>query len=347
MRLVVQSPTRPERIISALEDMIEEDTSAIRLAVAYVTLSGTDLLIERMVQKLGEQKWNRVNKQIITCFDFGFTEPEALTKWMSLPGSSVRAQNAELVLEGNLNPKTAFHVKMYEFRTDAYANLMVGSANLSERALSVNSEAATVHTGISKLKSLNANWKRMRFGSAVVDAALIAAYDALRTANPPPPAPPIASPATVPAQSLWDALQAGGCDPSGYEYFWVDAGYLSGGSVNQLELPRGANTYFGFAFDDYDRAQESIGSVGLAVRSAFHANRPLSWHGDNRMERINLPTGESYAGNVMLFRRRARHFELTWAQIGSQRAFAWASASEAAGQRHKVGQKGNRTCGLF
>jgi hypothetical protein len=40
MRLVVQSPTRPERIISALEDMIEEDTSAIRLAVAYVTLSG-------------------------------------------------------------------------------------------------------------------------------------------------------------------------------------------------------------------------------------------------------------------------------------------------------------------
>lgn len=85
----------------------------------------------------------------------------------------------------------------------------------------------------------------------------------------------------------------------------------------------------------------------LAVRSSFHSKQPLSWHGDNKMERINLPTGESYAGNVMLFRRRPGHFELTWTPLGSQRALAWASASQAAGQRHKVGQKGARTCGLF
>ncbi len=38
MNLIVQSPTRPERIISALEDMFEDNTSEIRLAVAYVTL---------------------------------------------------------------------------------------------------------------------------------------------------------------------------------------------------------------------------------------------------------------------------------------------------------------------
>ena len=347
MRLVVQSPTRPERIISALEDMIEEDTSAIRLAVAYVTLSGTDLLIERLVQKLGEKKWSKVKKQIITCFDYGFTEPEALTKWCSLPSISVRAQNADLVLAGNLNPKTAFHVKMYDFRTNAHANLMVGSANLSERALVVNSEAATVHSGISKIKLLNVNWKRLRVGSVAVDADLIAAYDALRAKNPLSPPPPIPSPAGMPIQSLREAIEAGSCEPSNFEYFWVKAGFLSGEAESQLELPRGANRFFGFDFNDYHLAQVQIGNVGLAVRAAFHANRPVSWHGKNRMERINLVTGEIYAENTMLFRRRDGYFDLTWAADDSQRAFAWASASEAAGHRYRVGQRSDRICGLF
>ena len=48
------------------------------------------------------------------------------------------------------------------------------------------------------------------------------------------------------------------------------------------------------------------------------------------MERVNLPTGFNYAGNVMLFRRRPTWFDLTWTPLGSERAVAWAGASEAA-----------------
>lgn len=347
MQLVVQSPTRPERIIGALEDIIPDNASEIRLSVAYVSTNGTELLIDRLTERLMDAKWKSVTKQILTCFDYGITEPEALTIWSSLPGASVYIQNADLALSGNLNPQAAFHAKMYEFRFGTHANLMVGSANLSERALVFNSEAATVHTGLSDLKALDTHWKHLRFGSRLADAALIKAYALARAKQPPPPTNPVPTPVTVPSQSLWDAVSSGACDPESYEYFWLDAGYLSGGSQNQLELPRGANRFFDFHFEDYEPAQESIGTVTLAVRATFYNGRPLSWHGDNGMERINLPTDYTYLEKVILFRRRTGNFQLIATPSGSQRSAAWASASETVGRRYRVGQKGARRCGLF
>jgi hypothetical protein len=112
---------------------------------------------------------------------------------------------------------------MYEFRTRVHANLMVGSANLSERALIFNSEAATIHTAVPNLKALNGTWKRLQLGASVVNASLIAAYSAARAKYPPPSHPPIPSPTSVPAQSLWDATISGAAQPADYEYFWVDA----------------------------------------------------------------------------------------------------------------------------
>ncbi|BDV36689.1 phospholipase D family protein [Methylocystis iwaonis] len=347
MRLVVQSPTQPERIIGALEDIIDNETAEMRLSVAYVTASGVQLLIERLTERLGVSKWRKMRKRLITCVDYGITEPEAMTAWGALPLSSLHVHNADLITSTDFTPKIAFHIKMYEFRTGKKANLLVGSANLSERALVFNWEAASVHVGISNLKVLDGRWKQMRVGAIAADAALIAAYDAARRKHPPPPPPPIPPPSNSPSDSLWEAINSATCDPAGYEYFWVDAGYLSGGSQNQLELPRGANRYFGFSFANYDLPQEPIGTIGLAVRSALHSDRPLSWHGDNRMERVNLPTGFNYAGNVMLFRRRATWFDLTWTPLGSERAAAWAGASEAVGRRYWVGKKGGRVCGLF
>ena len=346
MRLIVQSPSRPERIIAALEDIVPDDTSEIRLSVAYVTQRGTDLFIERLFEKLGDTKWKRVKKRLLTCFDYGITEPEALKTWCALPRSAVFVQNAELVSGNNLYPAIAFHAKMFEFRAGALANFMVGSANLTERALTFNSEAATVHTGLSNLKSLDASWKRLCYGSRPADASLIKAYEAVQSKQLPHPTPSVPVPGSIPAQSLWDAMASGECDPVKHEYFWVDAGYLSGGSHSQLELPRGANRYFGFDFEDYPPTQVPIGVVNVSLQAAIYNGRPFSWHGDNKMERINLPTGFSYSG-VMLFRRRESVFQLLAASSGSQRALAWANASETAGRRYRVGQKGERRCGLF
>jgi HKD family nuclease len=347
MRLVVQSPTHPERIIGTLEDLVGEDTAEIRLSVAYVTMSGLQILVERLTEKLGVAKWDTMRKRLITCIDYGITEPKAMAAWSALPLSSLHVHNVDLIESTDFNPKIAFHIKMYEFRTDTKANLMIGSANLSERALIFNSEAVSVHVGVSNLKALDGTWKRMRAGAVVASAALIEAYDVARAKHPPLPPPPIPVPSGNPSQSLLEAINTAACDPAAYEYFWVDAGYLSGGSQNQLELPRGANRYFGFNFGDYHLLQAPIGTVDLAVRSAVHSERPLSWHGDNRMERVNLPTGFNYAGNVMLFRRRSTWFDLTWTPIGSERAVAWAGASAATGERYWVGRTGGRVCGLF
>jgi hypothetical protein len=122
---------------------------------------------------------------------------------------------------------------------------------------------------------------------------------------------------------------------------------MGGGAQNQLELPRGANRYFGFHFADYHLDQEKIGEVDLAVGAQFHSDRSLSWHGDNRMERIYLPTGTNYSKTTLLFRRRKTLFEFTWTPLGSDRALTWANASETAGRRYKVGVRGARLCGLF
>lgn len=347
MQFIVQSPSAPERILSALGDLTDDNLLELRFAVAYVTASGVEVLLDRIARKLGEQRWAAARKSLVTCTDHGITEPSALRRWLGLPRSSVMLRNAHLIDAGGLDPTSAFHAKVYEFRNAARSNLLVGSANLSERALTSNTEAATAHTDIGDLANLDAAWTAFCAGAVIVDAALVDAYEAVRLGAAPQPPPPIAPPMGAPAQPLWEAVNAGICTPSNFEYFWVEGGNLSGGSHNQLELPRGANRFFGFAFANYNNAQIPIGPVNLAIHAEFHTNRPLSWHGDNRMERLNLPTGQVYDGNVMLFRRRADRFDLIWTAAGRNRANAWAVASENAGRRYKLGQNSPRVCGFF
>ena len=348
MKLITQTPARPERILGALEELIEADTNEVRLGVAYITSAGLDLLLDRLRTKLGSKKWDKAKKRVITCVDYGITEPAALSRMIALPNALVRIHNAHLISHNQLSPSIAFHSKFYDLRTTAHANVLVGSANLTERALTANTEAATLERRITKLAPLNSAWVALSNGGTPVDPALIAAYRAVRATQPPVPKdPPTPAPSAAPGLSLGEAIEAGTCNPADWEFFWVDAGNLSGGSKNQLELPRGANRYFGFTFQDYHLAQQTIGSVGIVLGPGSPELRQVSWHGDNRMERVYLPTGIDYSGQVVLFRRLRKRFGLDWAPSGSERANSWARASETVNQRFKVGAKSARTCGLF
>lgn len=89
---------------------------------------------------------------------------------------------------------------------------------------------------------------------------------------------------------------------------WIHADALQGGSQNQLELPRGGHRFFGLDFDQYDHPHNlTIALIRLRRGSQTWSKRRLTWHGNNRMERFNLPTksqgGPSYADSVVLFRR--------------------------------------------
>ena len=124
----------------------------------------------------------------------------------------------------------------------------------------------------------------------------------------------------------------------------------SGGSGNQLELPRGANRFFGFDFDDYGDSHEVIGYPAITAAGRRWDDRPLTWHGNNKMERINLPTrakgGFLYANAAILFRRHVRGFELVVAPWNHGRAIAWRQASANSARVYRLGGLSSRVCGF-
>lgn len=125
----------------------------------------------------------------------------------------------------------------------------------------------------------------------------------------------------------------------------------SGGSHNQLEIPRGANRFFGFNHAIYGDEHITIGHPAFTIRGRRWTDRPLTWHGNNKMERINLPTqnqgGFEYRYTAVLFRRHAQGFEIYVAPWDDDAAVAWRAASDALGTVFRLGERGQRICGLF
>jgi len=134
---------------------------------------------------------------------------------------------------------------------------------------------------------------------------------------------------------------------------WIEARRLEGGSGNQLELPRGAHRFFDFEFDQYDSPSNvTIGQPVLVAGRKRWLDRKLSWHGDNMMERINLPTeaqgGYAYHNTFVLFRRRpGGAFELVVSPAGSDLAKAWLASAAGFGKVYRIGQVTQRLAGFI
>lgn len=118
-------------------------------------------------------------------------------------------------------------------------------------------------------------------------------------------------------------------EPGAYTQMWVPSRGMQGGARTQLELPRRSHRFFGAAYADYDfeRVDRIAEPVLVSGRRRWR-DRPLTWHGDNAMERINLPSPamggfEYYENSLILFRRVAPNtFEL--------RVYPWGSDSARA-----------------
>jgi hypothetical protein len=127
---------------------------------------------------------------------------------------------------------------------------------------------------------------------------------------------------------------------------------LQGGARTQLELPRGAHRFFGATYEGYDyRRVDHIAEPVLVAGRRRWADRPLTWHGDNAMERINLPSlamgGFEYEDSLILFRRVAKNtFELRVYPWDSDTARAYIEASRQAGRLFRVGRNSNRLAGF-
>lgn len=349
--LILQSPARANAILEAIMAATSPRTEEFNVAVAYVTYQGARTLLDGLAGAV-EVRWASIPKCVVTCFDFGHTEPDALA-YLEDAGFEVRIANlgAGGVIRLVPNP-ASFHPKIYIAPTGRGANVIIGSANLSRRALTVNTEAVT-SMALDDEDAWRPSWKRLVDCSVRMSPQLLKAYRKMRPrqqkqrTHDEPPVPPPAPPNTLP---LFRESVAREVDPATYKAFWVQVGMPSGGAGSQLEMPRLANRYFGFSHSKYDNEQRKIGDLTL-IAGVREWTRTLAWHGDNRMERVNLPTanqgGFEYGGRVVLFERAGARFEFTVADTASRRAERWRNESAALGTLFRVGEMSPRLCGLI
>jgi len=360
MPLICQSPAHPDEVAFAFRDLVRDDLSRIRIAVAYATRAGCERLVGAIEEKLGPSALEVKSNLLVTSFDFGHTEPQALTYWRSLPNSEIRIANVQRV-RGNISFGSAnanFHPKAFFFDHPSGVATLVGSANLTRRALTVNSEVAFAE-GTADVQEVDRVWAGSWDTAEALTDQLLSEYQVTRGSRSRPDID-MAIPAVIARhaetrQRLIDAIEEG-LNPFQFQCMWLQAGSMtSGGSGNQLELPRGANRFFGFNYDRYGPEHVTVGHPVLVSRGRRWTDRSLTWHGSrgqNAMERLNLPTvrqgGYDYVDTVILFRRIRREFEFSVADWGADQSSAWLNASAGSGALFRTGPGVNsRMFGFF
>lgn len=360
--LIVQNANQPAAIRNAIVDLGLSETIDVRVAAAYVTLGGSDILLKALRDAVGVAAFDAIPKLLVTSFDFGLTEPQALRRWLNFGNSEVFVAGSERLAQGSLRPRRAFHPKLYAFgRADQTFATLVGSANLTSRGFNVNTEAAWAEQAVPSAL-IDAAFVKARVGTILLNAELLKAYEELRNAQPATPelnleVQPVEAAAPVAAEDIAlfrTSIQTGLVDPAAYEAMWVQGEALQGGSGNQLELPRGGHRFFGFHFNQYDYPHNlTIGHPVLRSGTREWLDRPLTWHGNNKMERMNLPTfaqgGFSYADSAVMFRRLPDgSFELIVTPWDSDLSRAWRQASAKSQTLFRLGSVAtNRVVGLI
>ena len=349
--LVVQNRRNPARIRNAIADLVADGPTAIKVAAAYTTNSGSTMLLDALLRAVGESTFPAVPKTLVTSFDYGITEPQALKRWLSLGNAIVHVTSAELISAGTTTPSEAFHPKMYAFHLgDQTTNLLVASANLTGRGFTVNTEAGWAQRRV-PTPEVDRAFDVLATGTQPLTKALIDTYEDVRGSKQPSsgtpddgqPVAPFAASAEHELPLFREAVETEQVDLSAFDVMWVEVEALQGGSYNQLELPRRSHRFFGLSFADYDEPHNvTIGFPTLRLGSSVWADRPLTWHGNNRMERFNLPTqtqgGPEYPNTVVMFRRLADgSFELATTPLDSDLARAWAHAAKETGTLFRLG----------
>jgi hypothetical protein len=313
------------------------------------------LLLHDAIVRAAPHGDERVEKTIVSSLDFGITEPEALAFWQGRPNCRVLVAGVEGLARRSLIPRTAFHTKFYLVgRPDGSLGSLIGSANLTSRGLTVNSEVAWVERAHREAELVNAAWDAAIAPAAPLTDDVLEAYARQRPRAPrvaesvelePVPAPDLRAPAGYPLFAEADA--------DAFDQMWIQSRGMQGGAGTQLELPRGAHRFFGASYEGYEYERvEHIAEPVLVAGTQAWRDRPLTWHGDNHMERINLPSvamgGFNYEHSLILFRRIGRNvFELRVYPWDSDTARAYVEASQRAGLVFRVGRNSNRIAGFI
>ncbi|MBE6079721.1 MAG: DUF3427 domain-containing protein [Veillonella sp.] len=128
-QLVLNNPTEKSKVIATLQCELYRCDS-FKFSVAFITDSG----IEGLLGTLKDLEQKGIKGQILTSDYLCFIEPKALAKIAQL-------SNIELkIYRTQSDGAEGFHTKGYIFSDEEVYHIIIGSANLTQYALSVNKE---------------------------------------------------------------------------------------------------------------------------------------------------------------------------------------------------------------
>lgn len=178
--IVVQNIQAPGTIQSSLRDLMRSDVASIRVCSAYLSIGGSYILSDALLRASSRDDAH-VQKTIVCSLDFGITEPEALSFWSARPNCQVLVAGTEGLRRNNLIPRAAFHAKFYLIeRPDGSLGSLLGSANLTSRGLTINSEMAWIEHIHPDAPSVNAAWGRAIAPAELLTNEILDAYAELR-----------------------------------------------------------------------------------------------------------------------------------------------------------------------
>ena len=145
--------TNGVKVITTIEEELRKCDSFV-FSVAFITLGG----ITPLLQTLQELETKGIPGKILTTDYNMFTNPKALDKLAGLKNIELRMYQEEAVIHGEVNmdsafedgiygenpsvdtEKIGFHTKGYIFERDETYTILIGSSNMTGKALSVNKE---------------------------------------------------------------------------------------------------------------------------------------------------------------------------------------------------------------
>lgn len=121
--------TKGEKVLTTIEGELKKCDSFV-FSVAFITKSG----ITPLLQAFKELKDRGVKGRILTTDYNTFTDPQALDTLAELHNIELR------IYKVDESDKVGFHTKGYIFKKDQVYTFILGSSNMTDRALSVNKE---------------------------------------------------------------------------------------------------------------------------------------------------------------------------------------------------------------
>ncbi|MDI1355291.1 MAG: DUF3427 domain-containing protein [bacterium] len=122
--LLVNQKNPPKKVLTTLLHELE-NCKQFYISVAFVTTGG----VATIINKLKELENRKIKGEILVSQYLNFTQPEALKRLAQFKNIDLR-----IATTGNA------HAKGYIFKSKSHYNLIVGSSNLTDQALSTNKE---------------------------------------------------------------------------------------------------------------------------------------------------------------------------------------------------------------